>query len=630
MKKKAHKDDEENHHIPVKRTLAHTNLPKTLGLTDACTGGNSYTSDSHDEGKRGGHKKVIGVLDFSSSDDDVDGNDIAVKDCKIEPVLSDSEINEVKTNEECGRNIFGGDTLKNLSCETTDKGLAYHEHVEDSQRLEMTDSFDEKVEMQDTYVSCVGESYVEQKSTSKERKDENKEDCIKPDYKEILDCKVAGRMSAFCDNDTIVQKPARVSVDSFSPDIDTTFGEPQGESTRIHRRSSVSYRKLIGSSEDLVSSPEDLDSSGMSSSKHYKTCVGNTSTDDLFDMSEESESPLMETALEDNANDPAKRSFTDRNLKCHKEGSNTNNSAKNGSNDLCKELESLNIDLESQCNSTTGNSHTEETLETLNGNERKTSAQEFESTTYEECSGESIEVIDACVQTDNSVTEINSSLLKYSVCKENYSFIKNSTELDRYKSENSDDCLSQNNSDIHSDISEIEVKDISVQTDTYVDTGMQQNNINGLEDTNNMAVNSDLSSSKSNDQTKGDHQLNTEIDQVTNDHSGTSENRCGSTPFSESKLTESDKSEALTEDEDSVFKEEGSSLCGNVSGGDVSAEKVTSPSLSCEDSSIVSGGSSVSNASCTVSDRPEKKLPFESHSTCDISETKHNTQNTWR
>ena len=454
--------------------------------------------------------------------------------------LSDS-MDEKEEMQECNR-VKTTDSQKLELFDSRDEKEEMQEcnrvKTTDSQKLELSDSMDDKEEMQDTYVSCVGESYFEQVSL---KQDENtKENRKSSDY----------RISTFSDNDTILLKPPNISAESFSPDIDMTFGEPQGESTRIHRRSSVTYRHVIGSPEDMVQSPE-LDSSGISEDKHYQTCIDSTctSTADLLNSSEDSESPLVETVFINSSND----SNTNRNGCVHQElQAYDQRKGKNENDDLCKGLDNLDIGLENQCENI---SQTEDHLETSKGSANL----EADFTTHE-CSGESIEVIDASVQTDNNETKHDSSLLNYSVCQENYSFIKEKSKSNSNKLESSKDCSSDNDDGSLSDLSEVEVRDTSTQTETQFTADMGEFCTDDrIADTNNSKGDSDLSGHKSHNEIECEHQLKIEKDQPKTPCFELSEDSVTSSHSSKNEIFESETSDDVIDNViDSVFKENAS------------------------------------------------------------------------
>ena len=708
LKKKLGEIHKEVSHIPVKRTTAHTNLPKTLGLIDTDSsdcddGSNNHDRDkkdrqkttinildfsssddeltegskrggdnlivkhcdlkerisdsencddrkakepdgddgsnNHDRGKKDRQKTAINILDFSSSDDDMTegsmhgvGNlivkgcdlkerlsdsencddrkakepdskthagamddmtegskrgvdNLIVKGCDLKERLSDSENCDDRKAKEPDSKTRAGAMGKGNICETAavhandihpialrparsecnrvkatvSQKLEWLDSMDekeemqecnrvkttDSQKLELSDSMDEKEEMQDTYVSCVGESYFEQVSL---RQDENTKEKRKSDDYIATKCKFAHRISAFSDNDKILLKPPNISAESFSPDIDMTFGEPQGESTRIHRRSSVTYRQVIGSPEDMVQSPE-LDSSGISEDKHYQTCIDSTctSTADLLNSSEDSESPLVETVFINSSNDTNKNrdSYEHQNLKA-----NDHIKENNEDDNLCRGLDNLDIGLENQCKKIR-----EDGLETSKGSANL----EADFTTHE-CSGESIEVIDACVQTDNNESKPDSSLLNYSVCHENYSFIQEKSKSNRNKLESSKDCFSDNDDGSQSDLSEIEVRDISTQTENHSTTDMDRLCTHGLiADTNNAKEDSDFPGHKSHNEIECEHQLKIEKDQHKTSGFELSEDSDTSSYSSKNKILESEISDDVIDNViDSVFKEKAS------------------------------------------------------------------------
>ena len=736
VKKKLGEIHKEVSHIPVKRTTAHTNLPKTLGLIDTDSSDCDDGSNNHDRDKKDRQKTTINILDFSSSDDELtegskrggdnlivkhcdlkerisdsencddrkakepDGDDGSnnhdrdkkdrqktrinildlsssdmtegskhvvdnsiVKGCDLKERLSDSENCDDRKAKESDIKTHAGATGKGNICETdtvclndikpialrpakthlsfgrsecnrvktTDSrrlelSVSMDEKEEmqeynrvkttdskklsdsmdekeemqecnwvkttDSQKLEFSDSMDEKEEMQDTYVSCVGESYFEQVS---QRQDENtKEKRESSDYI-TTKCKFAHRISTFSDNDTILLKPPNISAESFSPDIDMTFGEPQGESTRIHRRSSVTYRQVIGSPEDMVQSPE-LDSSGISEDKHYQTCIDSTctSTADLLNSSGESESPLVETVFINSSNDTNKNSnsYVHQKLKAYDQRKENNKK-----DDLCRGLGNLDIGLEDQCENI---SQTEDHLEFSKGS----ADLEADFTTHE-CSGESIEVIDASVQTDISEVKPDSSPLNYSVCQENYSFIQEKSRSSRNKLESSEDCFSDNDDGSQSDLSEIEVRDISTQTENHSTTDMDKLCTHDrIADTKNAKGNSDFLGHKSNNEIECEHQLKIEKDQHKPPSFELSEASDTSSHSSKNKILESETSDAVIDNViDSVFKEK-ASISDTESDEENSDRdsgtgigKITSVICSSPDRSVGSGDSPLSNKS---------------------------------
>ena len=731
MKKKLGEIDQEVPHIPVKRTTAHTNLPKTLGLIDTDSSDADDGSNNHDRDKKD-RQKTINILDFSSSDDDMSEgskrgvNNVMAKRCDRKERLSDSEscddrkakepdskthacafgkgnicekaavhandihpialrparsecnrvkatvsqklewldsmddkeemqkCNRVKTTDtqklelsdsmdekgemqECNRvkttesqrlelsdSMDGKEEMQECnSVKTTDsQKLEFSDCMDeieemqeinrvkttDPQKLELSESTDERKEMQDTYVSCVGESYFEQVSL---RQDENTKEKRKSSDYMTTKCKFAHRISTFSDNDTILLKPPNISAESFSPDIDMTFGEPQGESTRIHRRSSVTYRQVIGSPEDMVPSPE-LDSSGISEDKLYQTCIDSstcTSTADLLNSSEDSESPLVETVFINSSNDTNKNSTSYVHPKMKADDQRKEN---NANDDLCRELDSLDIGLESQCKNI---SRREDGLETSKCSDNI----EAEFMTHE-CSGESIEVIDACVQTDNNETDPDSSLLNYSVCQENYNFIQEKSKSSRNKLESSEDCFSNNDDGSQSDLSEIEVRDISTQTDNHSTTDMNKLCTHDrIADTRNTKGDSDLSGHKNHNEIECEHQLKIEKDQHKTPCFEMSEDSDTSSHSSKNIILEGETSDDVIDNEnDSVFKERTSisdtesdeENSDRDSGTGIGKDTTNVRSLS-PDNSACSGDSPLSNKS----EPPDRSIENQSSNT---------------
>ena len=734
VKKKLGEIEQEVPHIAVKRTTAHTNLPKTLGLIDTDSSDcDDDGSNNRDRDKKDRQKTTINILDFSSSDEDMtegskrgvdnvmvkgcdlkerlsDSEDcddrkakepdskthagamddmtegskrgvdnLIVKGCDLKERLSDSENCDDRKAKEPDIKAHAGATGKGNICETATvhandihpiahrparsecnrvkatvspklewlDSMDEKEEMQecnrvkttDSQRLEWSDSMDEKEEMQDTYVSCVGESYFEQVSL---RHDDNTKEKRKSSDYITTKCKFAHRISTFSDNDTILLKPPNISAESFSPDIDMTFGEPQGESTRIHRRSSVTYRQVIGSPEDMVQSPE-LDSSGISEDKHYQTCIDSThtSTADLLNSSEDSESPLVETVFVNSSND----SNTNRNGCGHQElQAYDQRKGKNEDDNLCKGLDNLDIGLENQC---VNISQTGDHLETSKGSANL----EADFTTHE-CSGESIEVIDACIQTDNNETEPDSSRLNYSVCQENYSFIQEKSKSNRNKLESSEDCFSDNDDCSQSDLSEIEVRDISTQTENHSTTDVNKLCTDDLiADTNNAKGNSDLLGHKSNNEIECEHQLKIEKDQHKPPSFELSEDSDTSSHSSKNKILESETSDAVIDNViDSVFKEKASisdtesdeaesetsnDVIDNENGSVFKEKASISDTESDEENSDRDSGTGIGNITSVISSSPDRSVgsgdsPLSNKSEPADRSVENQSSNTWR
>ena len=819
-------------HIPVKRTTAHTNLPKTLGLIDTDSSDCDDGSDNHDRDKKDRQKTTINILDFSSSDEDMPDdskrgvNNVMVKGCDLKERLSDSEncddrkakepdgddgsnnhdrdkkdrqkttinfldlsssddnmtegskrgvdnsivkgcdlkerlsdsenfddrkaketdikthadamgkgnicetaavhatdihpialrparsecnrvkatvsqklewldsmdekeemqeCNRVKTTDsqklefsdsmdekkemqECNRvkttvsqklelsdSIDEKEEMQECNrVKTTDsKKLEFSDSMDeieemqecnrvkttDSQKLELSDSMDEKEEMQDTYVSCVGESYFEQASL---RQDENTKEKRKSSDYITTKCKLAHRISAFSDNDTILLKPPNIAAESFSPEIDMTFGEPQGESTRIHRRSSVTYRHVIGSPEDMVQSPE-LDSSGISEDKNYQTCIDSTctSTADLLNSSEDSESPLVETVFINSSNDSNtnSNSYVPQKLK-----TNDKRKENNENDDLCRGLDNLDIGLENQCKNI---SQREEGLETS----QSSANIEAEFITHE-CSGESIEVIDACVQTDNNETKPDSSLLNYSVSQENYSFIQEKSRSSRNKFESSEDCFSDNDDGSQSDLSEKEVRDISTQTENHSTTDVNKLcTHDSIADTKNAKGNSDLLGHKSNNEIECEHQLKIEKDQHKTSGFELSEDSDTSSYSSKNKILESEISDDVIDNViDSVFKEKASisdtesdeaesetsnDVIDNENGSVFKKKANISDTESDEENSDRDSGTGIGKITSVISSSPDRSVgsgdsPLSNTSEPADRSVENQSSNTWR
>ena len=397
-------DDEDFQPIPLKRTPAHTNLSmKDLKSTSTCkNNNNNQKPDSNgrqvDLSKSG--KKVLHVFDLSSSDSE------------LEPVSS-----------------FIKPDAKNTKPAESKPG-----------RAKVSDSFVAQVdEVEDTFVSCVGESFMDQHAVPK------------IGHVNELKKSTLSQKDMFSADDTIVQKPVRISSESFSPDMDITFSQPPCESTRIHRRSSVSYKKLLGS-------PEDLSSETSDENKHYETCRPNVSEDE---NNNESEDPFLVTTYEAQGNEmrnmkgPHKLTKT---VKCTDEvNGDLDNSMDNQNEVLCKELHSLSIhhyqSPASDSQKTSDNCGRE--------NAGESSEQSFD---------ESFEVIDACTQTEQSISEDNTSPFKLSLNESNIS--ETSRKLVRKKSSSSVQNVTTNESD--SDASEVEIKDISIQTDIRSDTSISE------------------------------------------------------------------------------------------------------------------------------------------------------------
>lgn len=430
-------EDEDIQQYPVKRTFAHTNLPKAFDSVDACKIekiGDSGSSDGSG-GKSIRHQIVLNGFDLSSSEDDFG-----------------PEANNKQPASKKETTLFGHKTTDADAEWKTASSLSKQKPV----RVKVSDSFAEREKIEDMFVSCVGESYVDQGTIPGEQIDDCVENpdkiCMKEKGLKIANFNQTCKFSV---DDTILQKPVNVSDESFSLDIDVTFGQPPCESTRIHRRSSVSYKKMLGS-------PDDSSSSGTSDdNKHYKTCLASVSSDDL---NSETDSHLIETACNTNEIKTVDESKTD--TKLHTENHDGSvDAADRGKNELCKRLEKLNIQHENH----NGDKilHSEKHL----NKDRVTDVDsELSNLASQQSFDEMIEVVDAFTQTDYSLSETSLSSLERSVSDAECHFSKDHRKVIRKKTENSEIIVSENGSDIQSDISEVEVKDMPVQTDSFLNS----------------------------------------------------------------------------------------------------------------------------------------------------------------
>ena len=439
----------------------------TMGDSNSEDDGKHTMGDSNnkDGGKGNKHKAVINGLDFSSSDEEE----------KQEPKICNTH--DTYTGQSYKSKILSESETCVVNNKTISSALTVHNTVIGSCRTENDDSISEKVGVKDTYVSCIGESFIENDISNKEIEN-NKLDCIKkPHSKEKQAIKLGmDQTTEFSVDDTIVQKPIRITSESFSPDIDSTFGEPQGESTRIHRRSSVTYKNLVGS-------PEDLNSSGTSDDKHYETCRANLSADDVFDVSSESENPLIGTAVVVNGNHGAQDGNNDRKARNEKERK-ISDSLNQRSNELCEGIENLSVTFHER---TPQNAEQfiekEKFSENTCINEVTANGPHSYNAVCGQGSDNSVEVVDASAQTDASLAEKRSSPLQCSLTGTRDSFSRTQRKISGNSSGNSSGCISEDKSDLQSNISEVEVNDISVQIDAEIITREQGN----------MGSNSDLS-----------------------------------------------------------------------------------------------------------------------------------------
>ena len=407
-------DDDDFQQIPVRRTPAHTNLPKDLGLTGGCKKDTNNQTPDFDDPKdelSRSCKTVLKGFDLSSSENEFEP----------EGTFPKSAANNAKPAES------------------------------KSSREKVCDSFVEQVEeVEDTFISCVGESFVDQHDIPKTSQFE-KEEFRKPPL---------SQKDNFSADDTIVQKPIHISPESFSPDMDTTFGQPPCESTRIHRRSSVSYKKLLGS-------PEDISSEASDDNKHYETCRPNVSGDEDND---ESEDPFSVTAYEIQRNEKLGKKSSDEKPKPmdNEMKSDTDNSNNKKNNDLCEELHNLSLhqhDSPSDSQSVKSRKITD--------NIAPDNGYELKGTSSEQNFDESIEVIDVYTQTEQSMCEDDLSPLKKSLGEPGLS--ENTRKMVRKKSSSSIQNVTESKSD--SDASEVEIKDISIQTDIRSDISEVDSNI---------------------------------------------------------------------------------------------------------------------------------------------------------
>ena len=421
-------DDEDFQKFPVKRTLAHTNLPKVLGSADTYKNIKNQMPDldRYDEGKSKKNKTVLKSFDLSSSEDEVEpkGNSFH------------------KTND--------NNALSNVKTCEAERKACFKPLQSKHSKAKVSDSFVEKVEVEDTFVSCVGESFVDQDTVPKGIH-YGRDDFRVP---------TLSQNDIFSVDDTIVQKPVRISPESFSPDMDMTFDQPPCESTRIHRRSSVSYKKLLGS-------PEDLNSSGTSDdNKHYETCRPNVSGD----LDKEPEDPMSVTTHEVHGNENIDKKSSDETPKTFELKVNGDNSNDKQYNDLCKELHNLSIHQHNSLD----NSQSWKPQKKIRENDALDNVPEFIGTSNEQSFDEIVEVVDVYTQTELSLPEEDLSPLKHSFSESGLS--ENHRKVLRKKSNSSVQSVTE--SDVESDVSEVEIKDMSVQTDTCLNISEVNINMN--------------------------------------------------------------------------------------------------------------------------------------------------------
>ena len=424
-------DDEDFQQFPVKRTLAHTNLPKVLGSADTYENIKNQMPDldRYDEGKSKKNKTVLKSFDLSSSEDEVEPKGNSFHKTNVNNALSN-----VKT------------------CETERKACLTKPLQSNRSKAKVSDSFVEKVDFEDTFVSCVGESLVDQ-DTVRKSIHYSRDDFRVP---------TLSQNDIFSVDDTIVQKPVRISPESFSPDMDMTFDQPPCESTRIHRRSSVSYKKLLGS-------PEDLNSSGTSDdNKHYETCRPNVSGD----LDNEPEDPLSVTTHEVHGNENIDKKSSDEMPKTIelKVNGNSDNFNDKQNNDLCKELHNLSIHQHNSLD----NSQSWKSQKKICKNDALDNDPEFIGTSIEQSFDEIVEVVDVYTQTELSLSEEDLSPLKHSLSESGLS--ENHRKVLRKTSNSSVQSVTE--SDVESDVSEVEIKHMSVQTDTCLNISEVNINMN--------------------------------------------------------------------------------------------------------------------------------------------------------